>query len=84
MTCRPSKDDILRLLYMRVVRNAMQQASSVNMHQYIMYETYTPYNHLKEYLAMMIQNKLIIYIKKEKTFKLLNVDLNFMTKWTNC
>jgi hypothetical protein len=29
MTCCPSKDDILRLLYMRVARNAMQQASPV-------------------------------------------------------
>ena len=30
-----------------------------------MYETYIPYNQLKEYLTMMIQNKLIMYIKEE-------------------
>ena len=36
----------------------------------IMYETYIPYNQLKEYLAMMIQNKLIVYVKEEKTFKI--------------
>jgi predicted transcriptional regulator len=35
----------------------------------IMYETYIPYNKLKEYLAMMIQNELIIYSKEEKTFR---------------
>jgi predicted transcriptional regulator len=36
----------------------------------IMYETYIPYNQLKEYLTMMIQNKLIMYIKEEKIFKI--------------
>ena len=35
-----------------------------------MYETCIPHNQLKEYLAMMIQNKLIIYIKEEKTFRI--------------
>ena len=35
-----------------------------------MYETYIPYNQLKEYLTMMIQNKLIVYIKEEKIFKI--------------
>ena len=36
----------------------------------IMYETCIPHNQLKEYLAMMIQNELIVYIKEEKTFKI--------------
>ena len=36
----------------------------------ILYETYIPYNQLKEYLTMMIQNKPIIYVKEEKTFKI--------------
>jgi predicted transcriptional regulator len=36
----------------------------------IMNETYIPYGPLKEYLAMMIQNELIIYIKEEKLFKI--------------
>ena len=36
----------------------------------IMYETYLPYIQLKEYLAMMIQHNLIVYIKEEKTFKI--------------
>jgi predicted transcriptional regulator len=36
----------------------------------IMYETCIPHNQLKEYLAMMIQNELIIYIKEEKSFKI--------------
>jgi predicted transcriptional regulator len=36
----------------------------------IMYETYIPYDQLKEYLTTMIQNELIIYIKEEKTFKI--------------
>jgi predicted transcriptional regulator len=35
-----------------------------------MYETYIPYNQLKEYLTMMIQNNLIMYIKEEKIFKI--------------
>jgi predicted transcriptional regulator len=35
-----------------------------------MYETCIPHNQLKEYLAMMIQNKLIIYIIEEKTFRI--------------
>jgi predicted transcriptional regulator len=37
---------------------------------HIMYETCIPHNQLKEYLAMMIQNKLITYIKEEKTFRI--------------
>jgi predicted transcriptional regulator len=36
----------------------------------IMYETYIPYNQLKEYLATMIQNELIVYVKEEKKFKI--------------
>ena len=36
----------------------------------IQYETYISYSQLKEYLAMMIQNKLIVYVKEEKTFKI--------------
>jgi predicted transcriptional regulator len=35
-----------------------------------MYETYIPYNQLKEYLTTMIQNELIVYIKEEKTFRI--------------
>ena len=37
---------------------------------HIMYETCIPHNQLKEYLAMMIQSELIVYIKEEKTFKI--------------
>ena len=37
---------------------------------HIMYETCIPHNQLKEYLAMMIQNKLIVYAKEEKTFEI--------------
>jgi predicted transcriptional regulator len=36
----------------------------------IMYETCIPHNQLKEYLAIMIQNELIVYIKEEKTFRI--------------
>jgi predicted transcriptional regulator len=36
----------------------------------ILYETYIPYNQLKDYLTMMVQNKLIIYVKEEKIFKI--------------
>ena len=36
----------------------------------ILYETYIPYNQLKEYLTMLVQNKLIIYVKEEKIFKI--------------
>ena len=36
----------------------------------IMYETFIPYNRLKEYLTMMIQNELIVYAKEEETFKI--------------
>jgi predicted transcriptional regulator len=45
---------------------------------HIMYETYTPYSHLKEYLAMMIQNKQIVYIKKEKTFKITECGIHIL------
>jgi predicted transcriptional regulator len=37
----------------------------------IQYGIYIPYNQLKEYLTMMIQNKLIIYVKEEKIFKII-------------
>jgi predicted transcriptional regulator len=36
----------------------------------IMYETFIPYNQLKEHLAVMIQNELIVYVKEDKTFKI--------------
>ena len=36
----------------------------------IMFETCIPHNQLKEYLAMMIQKELIIYIKEEKTLRI--------------
>ena len=36
----------------------------------IQYETYIPYSQLKEYLTMMIQNKLIVYVKEEKKFRI--------------
>jgi predicted transcriptional regulator len=36
----------------------------------IMYETYIPYKQLKNYLTMMVQSKLIIYVKEEKIFKI--------------
>ncbi len=36
----------------------------------ILSETYIPYSQLKECLTMMVQNKLIIYVKEEKTFKI--------------
>jgi predicted transcriptional regulator len=36
----------------------------------IMFETCIPHDQLKEYLSMMIKNKLIIYIKEEKTFRI--------------
>ena len=42
----------------------------------IIYETCIPHNQLKEYLAMMIQNKLIMYIKEEKTFKITEYGMN--------
>ena len=45
---------------------------------HIMYETCIPHNQLKEYLAMMIQNKLIIYIKEEKTFKITDYGLDVL------
>jgi predicted transcriptional regulator len=35
-----------------------------------MFETYIPYNKLKEYLTMMVQNQLIAYSKEEKVFKI--------------
>ena len=36
----------------------------------IQYEAYLPYTQLKEYLIMMIQNKLITYVSDEKIFKI--------------
>jgi predicted transcriptional regulator len=35
-----------------------------------MYDACIPHNQLKEYLAMMIQNELIVYSKEEKTFRI--------------
>jgi predicted transcriptional regulator len=36
----------------------------------IMYETCIPHNQLKEYLTIMIQSGLIVYVKEEKTFRI--------------
>jgi predicted transcriptional regulator len=51
-----------------------------------MYQTYIPYNQLKVYLTMMIQNELIVYVKEEKKFKITDMQytlLNYMMKWLN-
>jgi predicted transcriptional regulator len=45
---------------------------------HIMYETYIPYNQLKEYLAIMIQHKLIVYIKDEKTFEITDYGMHVL------
>jgi predicted transcriptional regulator len=42
----------------------------------ILYETCIPYNQLKEYLTMMVQNKLIMYIKDGKVFKITEYGVN--------
>jgi predicted transcriptional regulator len=52
--------DILRSIHNRTDTRKSQ----------IMYETYIPYNHLKQYLTMMLKNELIVYVKEEKTFKI--------------
>ena len=52
--------DILRSIHNRTGSRKSQ----------IMYETYIPYNHLKQYLTMMIENELIVFVKEEKTFKI--------------
>ena len=43
-----------------------------------MYKTFIPYNQLKEFLAMMIQHKLIIYIKDEKTFEITDYGMHVL------
>ena len=43
-----------------------------------MYETYIPYNQLKEFLAMMIQHKLIVYNKDEKTFQITDYGIHVL------
>ena len=44
----------------------------------IMYETCIPHNQLKEYLAIMIQNGLIVYVKEEKTFRITDYGMNIL------
>lgn len=36
----------------------------------IQYKTYVSYQHLKKYLAYLVQNELIIYTKAEKRFRI--------------
>ena len=45
---------------------------------HIMYETCIPHNQLKEYLAIMIQNGLIVYVKEEKTFTITDYGMNVL------
>jgi predicted transcriptional regulator len=66
---------------LRSVRNCMGTRKSQ-----IMYQTYIPYNQLKVYLTMMIQNELIVYVKEEKKFKITDMQytlLHYMMKWIN-
>ena len=44
----------------------------------IMYETFIPYNQLKEYLAIMIQKELIVYSKEEKIFRIADYGMNVL------
>ena len=52
---------------LRSIRNRNRTGTRISQ---ILYETYIPYNQLKEYLIMMVQNNLIIYIKEDKIFKI--------------
>gem|GEM_PF-2309920 len=52
---------------LRSIRNRNRTGTRIPQ---ILYETYIPYNQLKEYLIMMVQNNLIIYIKEDKIFKI--------------
>jgi predicted transcriptional regulator len=44
----------------------------------IMYETCIPHNQLKEYLTIMIQNRLIAYVKEKKIFRITDYGMNFL------
>jgi predicted transcriptional regulator len=44
----------------------------------IMYETCIPHNQLKEYLTIMIQNRLIVYVKEKKIFRITDYGMNFL------
>jgi predicted transcriptional regulator len=45
---------------------------------HIMYETCIPHNQLKEYLAMMIQSGLIVYVKEKKRFRITDYGMNVL------
>ena len=59
-----SKSELVSFI-LRSIRNRTDAKVSQ-----IQYETYIPYNKLKEYLTMMIQNKLVLYVKEEKIFRI--------------
>ena len=44
----------------------------------IMYETFIPYNQLKEYLTIMVQKELIVYSREEKTFKITEIGIHIL------
>jgi predicted transcriptional regulator len=44
----------------------------------IMFETCIPHNQLKGYLAIMIQNGLIVYVKEEKTFTITDYGMHIL------
>ena len=44
----------------------------------IMYKAYLSYNQLKEYLSILIENKLLEYIDRTQTFKTTEKGLNFL------
>ena len=44
----------------------------------IMYETCIPHNQLKEYLTIMIQSGLIVYVKEKKTFRITDYGMNVL------
>ena len=43
-----------------------------------MFDACIPHNQLKEYLVMMIQTKLIMYVKEEKTFRITDYGMNVL------
>ena len=66
---RSKSENILDIL--RSIRNCPGTRISQ-----IMYETCIPHNQLKEYLALMIQNGLIIHVKEERTFRITDYGMN--------
>ena len=64
-----------------IVSNILDAANGGATKSKIMYKAFLSYGQLKEYLSILIENNLIVYLDGTQTYKTTEKGLNFLKKY---